>query len=69
MIGENVVIGAGRSSVVDHPLILQWVVRSIPHGGPIQLCLVPVSDPQLMYQKAVVCVVLSMLSFAANLKE
>ena len=29
--------GARCSSTVEHPLMVQWVVRSIPHGGPIEL--------------------------------
>ena len=27
--------------------MVQWVVGSIPHGGPIELFLVPASAPQL----------------------
>ena len=27
--------------MIEHPLIVQWVVGSIPHGGPIELFLVP----------------------------
>ena len=31
-------------------LMVRWVVGSIPHGGPIELFLVPASAPQLVYQ-------------------
>ena len=33
------------SSLVEHPLMVQWVIRSIPHGGPTELFLVPASTP------------------------
>ena len=29
-------------------LMVQWVVRSVPHGGPIELFLVPASASQLV---------------------
>ena len=29
--------------MVECPLMVQWVVRSIPHGGPIELFLVQAS--------------------------
>ena len=29
--------------IADRPLIVQWIVGLIPHGGPIELCLVPAS--------------------------
>ena len=32
--------GARCSSMVEHLLMAQWVVRSIPHGGPIKLFLI-----------------------------
>ena len=37
----------------------QWVVGSIPHGGPIELFLIPASAPRLEVTKAMVCVILS----------
>ena len=37
--------GAICSSVIECPLFERWVVRSIPHGGPIELLLVPASVP------------------------
>ena len=49
-------MGAGSNSVVERPVMVQWVFGSIPHGGPTELFLDPVSDPRL---------VLQMLSFAA----
>ena len=33
-------------TVVERPLIV--VIGSIPHGGPIELFLVPASDPRLV---------------------
>ena len=33
-------LGARCSSVVERPLIVSWVVGSIPHGGPSELFLV-----------------------------
>ena len=36
------------SSEVERPLIIQWVVWSIPDGGPIELFPIPTSAPQLM---------------------
>ena len=35
------------NTMVDH-LIVRWVARSIPHGGPIGLYLTPASAPQLV---------------------
>ena len=32
----------------ERSLMVQWVAGSIPHGGPIELFLVPVSDPRLL---------------------
>ena len=29
------------SSLLEHPLMVQWVIRLIPPGGPIELFLVP----------------------------
>ena len=37
----------GRS-MVEHLLMVQWVVRSILHEGPIELFLVPASAPSLV---------------------
>ena len=34
-----------RSSVLECMLMVQWVIRSIPHGGPIELFLVSSSFP------------------------
>ena len=34
---------------MEHPLMVCWVIGSIPHGGPIELFLVPTSAPQLCY--------------------
>ena len=31
--------------------MVRWVVGSIPHGGPIELFLVPASAPRLVYQR------------------
>ena len=31
--------------------MVQWVVGSILHGGPIELFLVPASAPRLVYQR------------------
>ena len=42
--------GTRCSSVAEHPLLVQWVVGSIPHGGPIELFFVPASAPQLVYK-------------------
>ena len=39
--------GARCSSVVEGSLVVRWVVRSILHGGPIQLFLVPSNAPRL----------------------
>ena len=33
------------SSVVEHPLMVRWVIRSIPHGEPIELFVIPASAP------------------------
>ena len=39
----------GRSSVIECPLMMRWVIGSIPPGGPIEQFLVPASIPQLVY--------------------
>ena len=31
-------------------LLVQWVIRLIPHGGPIELFLIPDSTPRLVKQ-------------------
>ena len=36
------------SSMVEHPLMMRWVVGSILHGGPFELFLVPASVPRLV---------------------
>ena len=35
--------------------MVRWVVGSILHGGPIELFLVPASDPQLVYKCRGMC--------------
>ena len=40
--------GARCNSVVKRALIVRWVLESIPHGGPIELLLVPASVSQLV---------------------
>ena len=42
--------GAGHSSMVECPLTMVWVVELIPFGGPIKLCFVPATAPQLVRQ-------------------
>ena len=43
------ILGVRYRSVVEHPLIVQWVVGSIPHGGPIiEVYLIPARAPQLV---------------------
>ena len=39
-------VGSRCSSVVERLIMVQWVIRSIPHGGPIELF--PASAPQLV---------------------
>ena len=34
-----------RASMLGHPLMVRWVIGSIPHGGPIELFLIPASVP------------------------
>ena len=31
----------------ERPLMVRWVIRSIPHGRSIELCLIPASAPRL----------------------
>ena len=38
--------------MTDPPLIVRVIVGSIPHGGPIELFLIPHSAPRLVYQRA-----------------
>ena len=40
--------GARCSSVVERPLVVQWVVGLFLHGGPIEIVLVPTSPPRLV---------------------
>ena len=39
---------ARSNSVVEHPIMVRWVVGSIPHGQLIELFLVSASAPRLM---------------------
>ena len=39
--------------MVERPLMVRWVVGSIPHGGPIELFLVPASSPTFGVTKVV----------------
>ena len=41
--------GAVCSSIVEHLLMVWWVIGSIPHGGLIELFLIQASAPQLMH--------------------
>ena len=34
--------------MVERPLMVQWVVGSIPHGGPTEQFLIPASAPQMV---------------------
>ena len=34
----------------ERSLMVRWVVKSILHGGPIELFLIPASAPRLVYQ-------------------
>ena len=43
-----VLLGGVCGSVVEHPLLVQWVVGSIIPGGPIELFPVSTSVPQLV---------------------
>ena len=36
------------NSVVEYPHTVPWVTGSILHGKPIELFLIPVSDPRLV---------------------
>ena len=45
------VCGFESQSVLSCPLMVRWVVGSIPHGRPIEFFLVPASSPQLVYQR------------------
>ena len=42
-IRHHTVWGASHSSLVKRPLMVRCVVGSIPHGGPTELFLIPVS--------------------------
>ena len=39
------------ASEIVHPLMVRWVVGSIPHDGPTEPFLVPASAPQLVLQR------------------
>ena len=41
-------MGATCSSVVERPLMARWVVGSIPHGGHIEIFLVPAIAPRFV---------------------
>ena len=43
------------SSIVEHLLVVQWVIGSICHGGPNELFLVPSSAPQLCNKGCGMC--------------
>ena len=44
-----------------HLFIVQWVLRSIPYGRPIELFHIPASAPQMVVKKmALVCAILSL---------
>ena len=47
-VGLIITLGARCSSVVEHPLLVRWVVGSIPHCGLIKLFIVPASAPRLV---------------------
>ena len=48
----------------------RWVVGSILHGGPIELFLVPASDPRLVEQRPwYVCDDSHKITLATNRKE
>ena len=48
--------------LVKHLLMVQWVLGSIPHGGPIALFLIPDSSQCSItgITKAVVCAIVSL---------
>ena len=37
-----------KNVMVECLLMVRWVIRSIPHGGPLELYCVPSSAPQLV---------------------
>ena len=51
-------MNGGCSSVVEHLLMVWWVVGSIPHGVSIELLFDSTSAPSLC-SRAVVCAILS----------
>ena len=53
---------------VKRPLIVQWVVGSIPYGGPIELVLVPANAPMTGVTDRGVCypVCILKINIAAN---
>ena len=46
-ITELIMHSKGDVTVVEHPLMVRWVVWSIPHGGPI-FFFFSASDPRLV---------------------
>ena len=52
----HVYTGFAGCSVLDRPLVVQWVFGSIPHSGPIELFLLPGSTGVI---KAAVIIILS----------
>ena len=36
------------TSMVEHLLMVRWVIGSIPHGGPVQLFPIPASAARLL---------------------
>ena len=36
------------SSMIEHQLMMQWVIGSIPHGEPVELYLIPAYAPQVV---------------------
>ena len=45
--------GVRRSALVERPLLIRWVVGSLAHGGPIELCLV--TDSAQLYVCVLSC--------------
>ena len=61
--------------MVEHFLMVRWVVGSVPHGGPIEQFLVVASAPQLLFIKTLTYVLSCLwhgaykVTLAANQKE
>ena len=51
-------MGARRSSMAEHSVMVRWVVGLIPHGGPIVLFLIPVSASMTGLIKAMISAIL-----------